>query len=171
MAEGDLGGAGTSIPLSRKDLVVELSHLHAQAAPRVEMRAGVDGSANTVLLTDGPILVESSSALNGWGVDALSTVDVVCAAVGVDGSDVLGPSGGIIGTKVVADVVFDERVSGPSVQRKVRVPSGIEAAAVRNDSVADAVSQSPVNIDELLTGHCQGSSRFRRRHLGTASSR
>lgn len=77
--------------------------------------------------------------MDGRCVDTLGAVNVVCSAIGIDGADMLRSSGGVVVAKVVADVVFDERVGSPSVQGKVRISPGVEATAVRNGPTTNVV--------------------------------
>src|SRR5690606_9130941 len=81
--------------------------------------------------------LEGPGALDGGGVVAGRLVDVVGAAVA--GDRALVGAGGPVGAPVVDDVVLDERVPGPAVQRQVRVAGRVEAARVRHGPASAGV--------------------------------
>ena len=83
------------------------------------MLAGVDGTADTLLAADGPVLVKGRRALDGRLVDAAGLVDVVGTAVVVDCAEPGGAGRGVVGAVRLDDVVLDEGVGGPAVERQV----------------------------------------------------
>lgn len=84
--DGDGGGSAALVSLSGHNLVVVAAELETGLSPSVEVGLNIDGSANTVVGADGPELVEGSGSLDGWLLDTGGLVDVVGAAVGLDGA-------------------------------------------------------------------------------------
>ena len=97
------------------------------------MPSRVDRAADMALSPHAPVLRESRRADDGRLVDSPFTPDFVCAAVTLEGAvaRVIAVVGGIVlVSKVLNDIVFDERVCGPAVQAKVGVAVGAEGAGV-----------------------------------------
>jgi hypothetical protein len=83
-------------------------------------------------LADRPELVEGRSAFNRWLIDLLRLIDVVCASVTINGSDEGQARAWVVVAVVFKNIVFDKRVSGPAVDRKVGITRGIKAAREGN---------------------------------------
>ena len=98
------------------------------AAHALKWLRGGDGAAGPLRLPDAPVLLEGLGALDRRGVHARRDVDVVGAAVAGDGA--LVGAGRPVGAPVVDDVVLDERVRRPAVQRQVGVAGRAEGAGV-----------------------------------------
>jgi hypothetical protein len=75
------------------------------------------GAASTLVLANRPVLLEGGCALNRRCVDTRGLVDVVIRSVRVDGPDKLGSAAGIVVAEILEDVVLDERVRRPAVNR------------------------------------------------------
>jgi hypothetical protein len=112
-----------------------VAHLHAVLGPSSEMVAGGHSTADPLLRANAPVLGESLRAVDGRCVDASTGVDLVLAAVGGHGALVSQLAGGVVGAVRVEDVVFDERVAGPTVDAEVGVAVGLEGAGVFDGSV------------------------------------
>lgn len=80
-----------------------------------------NGAANTLGTANRPELLEGGSTVNGWLVVTGRLENVVCAAVRVDGTLLLSSRRGVVGAVSLDNVVLDERVAGPAIQRNVRV--------------------------------------------------
>jgi cytoskeletal protein CcmA (bactofilin family) len=80
-----------------------------------------DSTTNTLVAANRPELLKGSSSVNGRLVVAGSLENVVCAAVRVDGTLDLSSRRRVVGSVGLNNVVFDERVAGPSVQGDVRI--------------------------------------------------
>lgn len=130
--DGDGGGSAALVSLSGHNLVVVAAELETGLSPSVEVGLNIDGSANTMVGADGPELVEGSGSLDGWLLDTGGLVDVVGAAVGLDGAELVSAGGWVVGAEAVDDVVFDQGVLGPAVDGEVAVPLGLPGAAVGN---------------------------------------
>lgn len=89
-----------------------------------------NSAANTLALANGPVLVEGSGALDRWGVDTGVLVDLVGAAIGVNGALVGATSRGVVVAEGLNDVVLDEGVGGPTVDGEVAATVGVVAARV-----------------------------------------
>ena len=108
------------VPLGRHDHVVPATQVEvALLLPLVEMLARVDGAADTLDPADRPVLVKGRSALDGRLVDALGLVDVIGAAIVLDGAELLRSRRGIVRAVRLDDVVLDQRVLGPAIQSEV----------------------------------------------------
>jgi hypothetical protein len=92
-------------------------------------------ATDTLLLTDGPELVEGGGTLDRGLVDTLGAVDIVGAAVTADGAEPLGAGGGVVGAEGLDDVVLDQRALGPAVHGQVAVDvSAVPGAVVADDT-------------------------------------
>src|SRR5690606_13842529 len=81
-AHGDVGAAAALIPLGRHDRVMVLAEVHADAGPGIEVVAGGDRAAGSLLLTNAPVLPERAVvAGDARRIHALRTIDVVRSAV------------------------------------------------------------------------------------------
>ena len=130
------------------------------------MAANGDLAADALLLADRPELVEGGGAINGRLVNALGLVDVVSAAIGGDGALLGRPATWVVGAEGLDDVVLDQRVDGPPVQREVRVGVGAVPSAVVHDGLVragvPALATNPIvyvvprglvgTIDEVVVG-------------------
>lgn len=89
--------------------------------PRIKMIARRNRTANPLRLPNAPKLLERGCPINTRLVGTCSLVDIVHAAIGRN-STLLGGSGrGVVAAIGLNDVVFDERVACPAVQRDVGV--------------------------------------------------
>jgi len=88
------------------------------------MRLDVNRAANALLLPDGPELLEGRRAVDTGLVSAGGLQDVVCTAVGGDGALFLSSRARVVGAVGLDNVVFNERVAGPAVERDVAVDVG-----------------------------------------------
>jgi hypothetical protein len=61
---GDSGLALRLVSLSCENLVVVGAKGHVSSSPSVEEETSVDGSAGAVVVSDGPVLLESLDAVN-----------------------------------------------------------------------------------------------------------
>ena len=100
------------------------------------MSAGVDRAAGSLAATDRPVLLESAGTLDGGSVGTGAGVDVVDGAVDSDVSLLGGARRGVVGSKVLNDVVLDQRVASPAVDGEVAVAVGIVGARVLDSSGA-----------------------------------
>ena len=122
-----------------------VAQVKTNAAPRVELltvrqvvKLGEltyvilhgDRAADTLLSTNGPVLLESASTVDGRLVGAGRDIEVVGTAVSVDTALVLGPVARVVGAIRFDDIVLDERVAGPAVDGEVPVATGVEGTAV-----------------------------------------
>ena len=92
--------------------------------PGIEVVLDGDGTTDALASPDRPVLLESSSAVNGRLVGAGGLEDVVCATVSGNGTLLLSSRRGVVRAVGLDDVVLDERVASPSVKRDVGVYVG-----------------------------------------------
>lgn len=93
----DVRASAALVALSRHDLVVVRSEVEAVARPGVEMVLHVDRAADTLVLANRPVLLESPGAIDGRLVDTGGDVDVVGAAVGGEAALELSARAGVVG--------------------------------------------------------------------------
>lgn len=107
------------VALGGEDLVVVGAELQAVLLPGIKVRLDVDGAADALLLADGPELREGRRAVDGGLVDARGLEDVVVAAVRGDGALLGCGRCRVVAAVGLDDVVLDERVASPAVERDV----------------------------------------------------
>ena len=107
-----------------------LTQLQTSVGPGIEVVLSSDGATNTAALADGPVLFEGRGALNGRSILTRSLVDLVGGAVALDGAELGSPGGGIVVAVLLNDVVFDEGVLGPAVERDIAVAVALPLTAV-----------------------------------------
>src|SRR5688572_12954565 len=105
-----------------------VAEVHAVRGPRIEVIAGGDRSTDPPLLTHAPVLVERARAFDGRLVDALRAIDVIGAAVAGHRAHEPLSARRTVRAPALDDVVLDERILRPSVERQVAVARRIEAA-------------------------------------------
>lgn len=77
-----------------------------------------------------PVLLEGTSALNGRLICPCADQDVVISAIRTHTAFGLRTRAGVVGAKVLNNVVFNKRVSSPAVDGKVRVAVGVVRAGI-----------------------------------------
>lgn len=110
LANVNVGVTRAKVALHGNDLVVQGSQGQAQVAPRVEVVRNRDRAAGAVVAADRPVLVKGGGSDDGRLVDSLRAVDVVDAAVRGHLAQLGGAGRWVVGSKVLNDVVLDERV-------------------------------------------------------------
>src|SRR5688572_12494126 len=65
-AHSDVRGAAALKPFRRHDHVIVGAEVQSIRSPRVEVVAGGDGSSDSLLLPNAPVLIESRSPNDGW---------------------------------------------------------------------------------------------------------
>ena len=121
------------VSLGGEDLVVVATKGKTVLLPCVEVCADINGSADSLLLPDAPELGEGTGSLNGWLVVAHRLEDVVGAPIDVDGALLLSSRRRVVAAPGLDDVVLDEGVLGPAVERNVGVlRCGIPGTRVGN---------------------------------------
>ena len=94
------------------------SQIQTQLLPSIEMTAGSDRStARPLALPVANVLPERARALNGRLVHLLVLPDVVDGAVASNSANLLSLSGTSAIAGVFLDVVFDQRIGRPAVDR------------------------------------------------------
>jgi hypothetical protein len=120
---------------NHEHVLLKVTKLVAKLAPCIEVVASVDGTADgTSLLLRSiahrEVLGEGPRSFNRRLVDTLSSVEAVIVTVR---GEVSAQSPWFAGSKHVPgldDVVFDERVAGPAVEREVAGTLGVVLAFV-----------------------------------------
>lgn len=99
-----------------------------------------NSSSNALARPDRPELLERRRAVDAGLVDTRGLQDVVCAAVRGDLALLLGCGGGVVGAVGFDDVVLDQWVARPAVERDVRVyVGGVPGSGVCDDALTAGV--------------------------------
>lgn len=107
-----------------------LTELHALRGPRIKVGLHVDRTAGALVLANRPVLLKGRGAVNRRLVGTSCLRNLVRAAVNGDGALVLGIRRRVVGTKVLNDVVLNERAAGPAVDGEVAVAVGVVGTGV-----------------------------------------
>lgn len=134
LANVNVGVTRAKVALHSNNLVVQSAQSQAQVAPCVEVVPNVDRAAGAVVAADRPVLVKGGGSDDGRLVDSLRAVDVVDAAVRGHLTQLGGAGGWVVGSKVLNNVVLNQRVLGPSIDGEVAVAIGVVAAREVDDS-------------------------------------
>lgn len=94
------------------------------------MIRGGDGSANTGVVADGPVLVKGRSTNDRRLVDLLVLVDLIRTSIAGNRALVGQTGGGVVVTIVLENVVLYKWILGPAIDREVGVPTGLEGTRV-----------------------------------------
>lgn len=125
------------ISLRSKDHVVVSTQGQTGLSPSIEVVLDGDAATDTVVLADGPVLIEGRRALNGRRVFTSGLVNLVGAAVALDTANLGGTAGGVVVAVTLDDVVLDKWVLGPAVEGEIAVAARVEIAAVGDGPVRD----------------------------------
>ena len=120
LAEGELAVAAAAPALDGDNLVVEGAEVEAGLGPCGEVIRDGDGAAGAGALPDGDVLVEGGGALDGGLVDLLVLPDRVGGAIAREGALLRALLW--IADRVLHDVVLDQRVRTPTVDRQQADP-------------------------------------------------
>src|SRR5512138_582415 len=103
-----------------------LAEVHSIGSPRVEVVARRDRPTHPLLLPDTPVLIERAVVTrDAGGVHALRTIDIVRSAIAEDGAHE-SRSRRTPRAPAIDDVVLNERICRPAVERQIRIAVGIE---------------------------------------------
>lgn len=126
-------GPSIKVVLTQSSLVTQ--HTLIQI---LEQETHLDSNATThaLVLSHGPKLLKGSRAIDGRLVRPRRLQDVVGAAVGLDRALFLRRRRRVVRAKRLDNVVLDQRVARPAVQRNVRVDAlSVPRAAVLDDAL------------------------------------
>src|SRR6185436_4891094 len=129
---GDVGAAITLESLGGHDLVVMLAEIHADTGPATEVVGDGDRSTHSLGLPHAPVLVEVAIRARDAGrVGAMCAIHVVGAAIaGHRAHERAAVARWPERAPAVDDVVLDQWIRGPAVQRQVAVAGRIEGSRV-----------------------------------------
>lgn len=145
----DGGRATALVSLGSQDLVVMAAQLQTILGPRIKVRLHIDRTTNPLLLPDTPELGERAGTLDGRLVVSGRLENVVGAAIGRDGTLLLCCRRGVVAAVRLDDVVLDEGVPGPTVQRDVAVDgSSIPGAGVGDGAACSGIPA--LSSDEVV---------------------
>lgn len=134
VCDRNAGRSTASVALSSQNHVVVIAKLLANLGPSIKVVLRSDGTTDALLRAHRPVLLESRRAVDGGLVGAGGLVDIVCSAVRLNGALLAGAGAGVVGSVGLDNVVFNERVACPAVQRNVRVDvGGVPGARVVDD--------------------------------------
>src|SRR5687767_9965443 len=116
-----------------------VAEIHAVRGPGIEVVARGDGSTHALLLPHAPVLVERARAFDRWCVHPLGAVDVVGATIAGDRAHEALPAGRPPGAPTIDDVILDQRILRPTVQRQIRIAVRTERARVGHGTATAGV--------------------------------
>lgn len=119
-------GAAALVSLGRHNLVIEATHVHAKRSPSFEVVGSGHGTAGSLVLANGPVLVECRRAGDRGLVHLLVLVDIIHRAITGDSTLVGHGRAWVVGAVIFQDVVLDEWASSPAVDGKVCVSRWVE---------------------------------------------
>ena len=131
--DGHRGRTAALITLSSKDLIIMRAELLSILGPSIEMILDRNRTTNALALSHRPELLECSSSIDRRLVGSGSLQNVVCASVRGDGALLLSSRSGVVAAVGLDDVVLDQRVACPAVERDV----GVDACSVPGTGVGD----------------------------------
>lgn len=121
LGNSDSGCTTAAISFRGHDLVVESSHSHTEAFPCVEVVCSSDSPTGSVGGTNRPVLLKGRCALNGRCIGTSRLVDLVGTPITGDGAFVCKAGARVVCAEVLGDIVLNQRVGGPTVDREVTV--------------------------------------------------
>jgi hypothetical protein len=139
----DVRASTALVALSRDNLVVVRAKVEAVARPSVEVVLHVDRAADTLILTNRPVLAEGPGAVDGRLVGPGGDEDVVVAAIGGVAAQILSARAGVVCSEVLNlapvsswfvqysmvdayHVVLDQGVASPAVDGEIAVTLRLE---------------------------------------------
>lgn len=128
--DSDAGGSTALITLSGNYHIVMGAKRHAMRGPGVKMVARGHRATDSMRCANRPVLRESLSTVDRRSVDTSRRVDVVGAAIRLNGPLEFTAGAGIVRAKTLNNVVLDERVAGPAVNSQVRVAIGLVSPGI-----------------------------------------
>src|SRR5690606_12887385 len=136
--DGDIAAALALVALGGEHHVVVVAQVEAAAVPVVEVVGHGNGAGNVaealLRVAHAEVLVERAVvAFDRGRVLAQAAAHVVGGAVALEAAvvDAAGAAGRVVGPVAFDDVVLDQRIAGPSVQRQVRVLAVVDAVVAR----------------------------------------
>lgn len=97
-----------------------------------------DIAANPLLRAHRPKLIEGRATHNRRLVNPLRLIDIISSAITLDSSALLGPAAGVIRPIALNDIVLDQRILGPPIERQIRVLVDAAPGAVVGDGLRTA---------------------------------
>lgn len=92
---------------------------HVGSLPSVEEDTHVDGAAGALVVTDGPVLLEGGSSINGGSIGAGALVELVGRAIVLDGATRLASRARVVLAVRLDNVVLDKRAASPAINSKI----------------------------------------------------
>jgi hypothetical protein len=146
--DSDRSRSGAAVSFGSKDLVVVRSQLLAVLGPSIKVGLNVDRTTNTLLLPDRPELLEGRGTIDRRLVGTGGLENVVSATVSGNGTLLLSSRTGVVRAVSLDNVVLDQRITSPAVERDVRVDiAGIPGTRVGD--VADTAGVPALTSDEV----------------------
>ena len=119
--------------MSLKAYVVVGTEVLSGLCPSIEVVLSRDVATNPLLGPDRSELGKRGSPQNRRLVDPLGLIDIICASVALDRPLLASAAGRVVRAVGLDDVVLDEGVLGPAVERDVAVDVGCVPGTVIND--------------------------------------
>lgn len=94
-----------------------------------------DVAANPLLRAHRPKLIKGRATHNRRLVDPLRLIDIISSAITLDTSTLRCPAAGVIRPVALDNVVLNERILGPPIERQIRVLVGGAPGAIIGDGL------------------------------------
>lgn len=111
----------TLIPLGRQNLIIMRPQLLPKLTPSIKMILDRNLPAHPLNLPHGPKLLKRRRPINTGLIGPCSLQNIIRPAVRSDGALLLGCRARVVGAIGFDDVVLDQGVAGPAVERNVGV--------------------------------------------------
>jgi hypothetical protein len=118
------------VAFGRKYHVIVRSEFQAKFLPGLKVVPRRNCTTDPLLSANRPELLKSTSSLNGWLVDAGTSINVVRATVRLYRATLFSLTGRIVRAVRFDDIVFDQRVASPAIESKIAVFLWVESAGV-----------------------------------------
>jgi hypothetical protein len=116
------------------------SQLLTKLGPRIKVVLDSNRSTNALALPNRPELLERSGTIDRWLVGSGSLEDIVCAAVARDGALLLSSRRRVVRAICLHNVVLDQGVASPAIERNVGVLIGsVPSSRVGDDALTAGV--------------------------------
>lgn len=156
---GYLGGSTALVTLSRNNLVVKVTHVHAESSPSLEVIRSGHGTTRPLVPTNRPVLVEGCSASDGGLIHLLVLVDVVDRPITGDLSLLGHAATGVVAAVVFQDVVLDQGTGSPTIDGEIGIPGRVKRSRKFDLPKVEKMSVELFEYSEQMidTGRCQRS--------------
>jgi hypothetical protein len=125
----------TLVPLRCHNQIIKVPQRHTLTCPRIKMVASRHRPTHPMILPHGPILCKALRAIDRRRIHKLVCIDVVGTPVGINCPFESAARRRVVGSEGLHDVVLNQGVARPAVDREVAVTFRGEGAGVGDIAV------------------------------------